>query len=531
MPAMSRKSKSANEKEDPTTSTPKIQKDGSGDEDEKDKFTGADQGSGDEDEVEHDGEVMLMSVDDDDTLRKMQRKMDNQLRRMEELEQQLRERSDIESGPPGTPPPGSPRPSTLKESPTSVGLAPGATDEDEVAAQAELAHEGRTSQCTTALAARFPAVKSVKATFGATPAAAAAAFNAWTTASHSRHLFRAEVHVRNELLRKAAAELNIEVTGLSATVVMTASKRWSEGTLPEKDLNSPLMTSVENFVDTQSEAAVAYLQLVLDEDGGKGAAFLRRIMSEVDTEFKAGVPLFKPYEIHRRLKQRLIGHSENSDVTICEEADKFLADMTKFTTGSLAPQVHDFFHTSETLRAQVLAKKLDHAMAGSKPLEVFRNRMPGPFKSMFSAGETAIRTVTKSIPIPDGRTERFQYFTAKSDAVYERALVIAHELDAEHEEDDKKRRAVATAQSKETSDKATKDKAAKDKAIKDKADKDSATKLRANAATFRRRCWKCGKSHDASTCRHTGKVCSICEAEDHLQVDCPEAGNGAAQAR
>ena len=69
---MSRKSKSANEKEDPTTSTPKIQKDGSGDEDEKDKFTGADQGSGDEDEVEHDGEVMLMSVDDDDTLRQPQ---------------------------------------------------------------------------------------------------------------------------------------------------------------------------------------------------------------------------------------------------------------------------------------------------------------------------------------------------------------------------------------------------------------------------------------------------------------------------
>ena len=67
MPAMSRKSKSANEKEDPTTSTPKIQKDGSGDEDEKDKFTSADQGSGDEDEVEHDGEVMLMSVDDDVT--------------------------------------------------------------------------------------------------------------------------------------------------------------------------------------------------------------------------------------------------------------------------------------------------------------------------------------------------------------------------------------------------------------------------------------------------------------------------------
>jgi len=54
MPATSRKSKSASEKEHPTTSTPKIQKDGSGDEDEKDKFTGADQGSGDEGEVDHD---------------------------------------------------------------------------------------------------------------------------------------------------------------------------------------------------------------------------------------------------------------------------------------------------------------------------------------------------------------------------------------------------------------------------------------------------------------------------------------------
>ena len=102
---------------DPTNHfNPKIQKDGSGDEDEKDKFTGAEQGSGDEGAVDHGGEVMLMSVDDDDTLlqqlqEQLQERHQRQLeelekqmqRKMDKLEQQLQERSDTESGPPGLP--------------------------------------------------------------------------------------------------------------------------------------------------------------------------------------------------------------------------------------------------------------------------------------------------------------------------------------------------------------------------------------------------------------------------------------------
>ena len=78
----------------------------------------------------------------------MQRKMDNQLRKMEELEQQLRERSDIESGPPGlprrnfaslerlnlgtqTPPLWSPRPPTPKESPDNFFRAKMASEPPE----------------------------------------------------------------------------------------------------------------------------------------------------------------------------------------------------------------------------------------------------------------------------------------------------------------------------------------------------------------------------------------------------------------
>ena len=111
---MSRKSKSASEKEDPTTSTPKTQKDGPGGGDEKGEFTGAEQGPGDDDGVEHDGEVMLIRDDDDGKVllqpqeshlrqmgeleKQVQRAMDNAL---EQLEQQWQERA--ESGPPGLP--------------------------------------------------------------------------------------------------------------------------------------------------------------------------------------------------------------------------------------------------------------------------------------------------------------------------------------------------------------------------------------------------------------------------------------------
>jgi hypothetical protein len=271
---------------------------------------------------------------------------------------------------------------------------------------------------------------------------------------------------------------------------------------------------------------MALLRNAVDDDQSSGGSILREELEIMLLELESGIINHQPSQLMMRMERRIEGRGQDPNTFLSNDVTEFMDKGTYFQNGTLATETDKWFAALASLRQRALALKADSTIAGTEPLERLSRRMMEPFATLFSAGETAVRSVTpKTVALPDDRTERFDHLSVVIRALHERVNAIALELDTKHAANEKRRRGAVTLQTKEASEKAAKDKAAKDKAAKEPA-----AKLRANAATYRRRCWKCGKDHDASACHHTGKVCNICEG-DHLRADCPEAGNGAAQTR